>query len=234
MPFVFRFNFFERNIIINSSRAEPIDIPHKIIAVAIIPKNNNRIGNDARAIPVILLAYVCKKDTARYLTNPMPKDRKRMKAIVTIQMSIHSSHSINGMKITSIAVTKIKSATLSNISPKRLAVSVFLATYPSKKSLAQQKTYIKINKAVSGVINNKATAPAILPAVINEAVDILNHPKSKHNLIFHYTMHINYSIYAGDKPFGYDKGHGVERFMPFAMPKNIKLNKDGFSQVGKR
>lgn len=136
---MFLFSVLEPIVMLNSSSAEILAIPHKMNAIAFIPNNQNRTGKQANASPVALLAYVCKKDIAWYFTKPIPKDTKRVNAITPIQLTIHDSHASNGMRITSTMTTKTKSAMLSSISPSWLVVLVFLATYPSKISLAQHR-----------------------------------------------------------------------------------------------
>jgi len=165
----FRLRFFEVRLIINSSSAEQLAIIHKMITDIVTPNVKNKIGKQANATPVTLFALVCKNDKARYFAKPTPKDKKRVKAIIPIQYSIQCSHANNGVKITNRISTKIKSAMLSSNAPNWLAVFVFLATYPSSKSLKQHKAYITKNKTDNGVVSNKMNAPAILPVVISEA-----------------------------------------------------------------
>ena len=85
MLLMFRFSVLEPIVIINSSSAEILAILHKMNAITFIPNAKNRTGKQANAIPVALLAYVCKKDIAWYFAKPIPKDTKRVNAIAPIQ-----------------------------------------------------------------------------------------------------------------------------------------------------
>lgn len=127
MFFIFLFSFLDLMFIANSSIAERNAIMLSKKQVIAIPNIRYSIGKQNNKIPVNLFAYICKKARVLYLINPTNNELNLIIDITAIHTRLHIGIFKIGKYIKSTIQIKIKSARLSMVAPKFVAIFLLLA-----------------------------------------------------------------------------------------------------------
>lgn len=100
-------------------------------------------------------------------------------AIIAVQIQIQSGTDRRGSILTAQMIAKCKSATLSSIAPFSLSVWSFLATKPSRASVAPHKIYSAAKKQECCGKTSSNTENNIRLIVIMLAVILFKYPNGK-------------------------------------------------------
>ena len=117
-------------------------------------------------MPMALFASVCFATKPFFIARPEITFTTLMRAMTPVQIHSHRPISIAGMKSSIHTATKMMSAMVSSLSPRRLTVPVKRATAPSRTSESPHSRYRVQKTAGEDCTNGRATAIGILDRVI--------------------------------------------------------------------
>ena len=117
-------------------------------------------------MPVALFASVCFATKPFFIARPEITFTTLMSAMTPVQIHSHRPTFIAGMNSTIHTATKMMSAMVSSLSPRRLTVPVERATAPSRTSESPHRRYRVQKTAGEDCTNGRATAIGILDRVI--------------------------------------------------------------------
>ena len=124
------------------------------------------IGRRNSRIPVALFASVCLTTKPFFIAKPEITFTTLIKAMTPVQIHSHRPTFIAGMNSAVQTATKMISAMVSSLSPRRLTVPVERATAPSRTSESPHSRYRVQKMAGKDCTNGRATAIGILARVI--------------------------------------------------------------------
>lgn len=124
------------------------------------------MGRMKSRIPVALFAGVCFATKPFFIARPEITFTTLMRAMTPVQIHSHRPTLIAGMNSTIHMATKMMSAMVSSLSPRRLTVPVERATAPSRTSESPHSRYRVQKTAGEDCTNGRATAIGILDRVM--------------------------------------------------------------------
>ena len=124
------------------------------------------MGRMKSRMPVALFAGVCLATNPIFIARPEITFTTLIRAMTPVQIHSQRPTFISGMNSTIHTATKIMSAMVSSLSPRRLTVPAQRATAPSRTSDSPHSRYRVQKTAGEYCTNGRATAIGILDRVI--------------------------------------------------------------------
>ena len=124
------------------------------------------IGRRNSIIPVALFASVCLATKPFFIARPEITFTTLIKAMTPVQIHSHRPTFIAGMNSAIQTATKMMSAMVSSLSPRRLTVPIARASAPSRTSESPHSRYKVQKMAGEDCTNGRAKAIGILDRVI--------------------------------------------------------------------
>ena len=129
------------------------------------------MGRRNSRMPVALFARVCLTTKPFFIAKPEITFTALIRAMMPVQIHSHLPTLISGMNSTNHMATKMMSARVSSLSPRRLTVPVKRATAPSRTSDSPHSRYSVQNTAGEDCTKGRAMAIGILARVIASGIN---------------------------------------------------------------